>query len=56
MVALDLIEKVVVPEYQEKAHVRAEYSGGWWHVHRDEELPPGYDLAVYIRCKEVGNG
>ena len=51
MTAGDLIDKAVTEEYRDKAHIRAIIEGkdSWWHIHRDEELPDNYPVAVYIR-------
>ena len=50
-----LINRVVSEEYRDKAHVRALIPEGdsWWHVHRDEALPKGYSLAVYVAIEPL---
>jgi len=52
MTAQEYIESRVVPEFQERATVIGliihEETENWWHIHRDEEIPP----HVYVKISE----
>ena len=50
MKAQELIEKTVKERHQSNFSVIAiGENGAWWHIHRKEELPLGYALALLIK-------
>jgi len=53
MLAQELIEKCVKPEYQRQAYVNAHIprKDTWWHVHKDEEVPKHRPISLCIHYR-----
>ena len=49
MIAEGLINRVVVEQYRDKAHVRGIIDTTWWHIHKNEEVPRNTSLEVIVR-------